>query len=127
MLAAQSLPTPPPDVCRGHKPKTRLIRPQARDTGARGDATAASFVAFVRSLAEAGVIKLHLLLHSMGARVFSNALPTLLPMLRPKGVVTAPTAPCDESASKDTGVQQQIALTTCTFLHPDHEVLDFQR
>ena len=121
-----------------------LTYQKARDDGARGDQTCERFVEFIRSLAQAGVVKLHLLLHSMGSRVFSRALPAIAPLLRKRAargsaaagrVAPTPVSPAPEEADvsgtlpEASGTLPEVAeepqlieLSTCTFLHPDHEV-----
>jgi hypothetical protein len=47
---------------------------QARSIGSQSDETARAFADFVQSLADAGYTTIHLLAHSMGARVYFHAL-----------------------------------------------------
>lgn len=81
----------------------------------------AALAAFIASIAQAGIRRVHILAHSMGVRLLCSALPTLMPHLRPvtdKGTTGQGAAPSE-------GPCQQVELSTCTLLHPEHDLLTF--
>ncbi|GMH77313.1 hypothetical protein TL16_g07365 [Triparma laevis f. inornata] len=58
---------------------------QAANTGAQGEYTQDMFGEFLKSLVDGGVKQVHILAHSMGAKVFLGALDQVKPVLGGEG------------------------------------------
>ncbi|TMW62036.1 hypothetical protein Poli38472_009529 [Pythium oligandrum] len=101
---------------------------QARTVGSESDRTAQDFRTFLRSLVDAGYTTIHIIAHSMGARVYFHALnlhylddvfeiihtnPT------PREVDTRDYQPPTEPVSK------RARLATLTFANADYDLKDF--
>lgn len=76
--------------------------------------THAALASMIASLKAAGIRKLHIWAHSMGARLLCNALPRVIELLAP----TDPGTSVNES-------EPCLQLSTCTLLHPEHDLHTF--
>jgi len=86
-----------------------------------------ALASFVASLAAAGIRRLHVFAHSMGARLFCNSLPAL----RRHFIETEDEQKTSEEGGPRTssdGVDDEtprLTLCTCTLLHPEHDLQSF--
>jgi esterase/lipase superfamily enzyme len=79
---------------------------QATGQGASGATTSKMFAAFLRELAESGIRQVHILAHSMGAKVLLSAL--------------------DEMKSVFCGGEGALSLSTCVLMNPDSFLDEFK-
>ena len=78
----------------------------------------------IKELAEAGIRKLHVFAHSMGARVFCTALPFIEEHLL-GGRSSAAHGDLAEASDASARSTPRLKLSTCTLLHPEHDLDTF--
>ena len=96
-----------------------LSFPQVAKFASTSKETHEALATFFQSLAAAGIQRVHVFAHSMGARLFCSALPKVLPLFKP--LEDHPTS----SSSHEGGGAPQLKLSTLTLLHPEHDLHTF--